>query len=466
MKRSLFVQWMSVLGVCLAGRTIVVLAAPPAQVSERQAEGPPAMSAADLYRPTLMPDRIVLTWTGDPATTQTVTWRTSVDVTRALAEVAVAQPGPQSSKDAVQVEAVTRLFECDSRKWHVHCAPFKDLSPAMLYAYRVGDGTNWSEWFHFRTAPVSPESFSFIYFGDSQIDHRSKWSRVIRQAFADAPRAAFTLHAGDLATQAENDTLWAEWFAAGGWMNAMVPVIATPGNHDYASRKNPDGTRERWLSRYWNAQFAFPANGPPELQGTAYYVDYQNLRVVTLNSNERQAEQAEWLDRILDHDRTWTVVTFHHPIYSTARDRDNASLREMWKPEFDRHGVDLVLTGHDHAYGRSGLLTGEANVQTGTSARSTTGGTVYVVSVSGPKMYDLERKPRTEFRRAAEDTQLYQIISIDGSTLRYEARTATGDLYDAFTLKKRPGQISEMIEQAPTSPERRRPAKEKVEAAG
>ncbi|MGE3315898.1 MAG: metallophosphoesterase, partial [Planctomycetaceae bacterium] len=62
-----------------------------------------------------------------------------------------------------------------------------------------------------------------------------------------------------------------------------------------------------------------------------------------------------------------------------------------------------------------------------------------------------------EMTRAAEDTQLYQIISIDGSTLRYEARTATGELYDAFRLTKQPGKINELTEKIPPIPERRRP---------
>ena len=63
-------------------------------------------------------------------------------------------------------------------------------------------------------------------------------------------------------------------------------------------------------------------------------------------------------------------------------------------------------------------------------------------------------------KRTAEGTQLFQIISIDGDTLRLEAHTALGDLYDAFTLRKRPGQPNELIEQGPGTPERhpQRPA--------
>ncbi|HOA72378.1 MAG TPA: metallophosphoesterase family protein [Phycisphaerae bacterium] len=442
----------------LVAGAVLAFASTSVQAHDNPSDAPPAVPPAELYAPSRMPDRIVLTWTGDTTTTQTVTWRTSVDVTRAFAEIAVADAGPNFPEKAKRIEAKTQPYESDPPEWHLHVVEFRELSPATIYAYRVGDGTNWSEWFQFRTAPTTPEPFSFIYVGDAQTDLRSRWSRVIRQAFIDAPRAAFTLHAGDLVTDADDDALWGEWHGAGSWINAMIPVIATPGNHDYISIKKPDGSRERRVSRHWS-QFTFPANGVPQLPGSVYYIDYQNLRIVSLDSNQLQAEQVEWLDKVLDTDRTWKIVTFHHPIYSTARGRDNVKLRELWKPIFDKHSVDLVLTGHDHAYGRSGLLEAVQNVPTGASVRTPAGGTVYVVSVSGPKMYDLDANPRTEFRRAAEDTQLYQIISIDGTTLRYEARTAVGDVYDAFTLKKRPGQPNEMIEQVPSTPERRRPPK-------
>lgn len=431
-----------------------------AQAPDSSREGPPRMPAAVQHEPSVMPDRIVLTWTGDTTTTQTVTWRTSTDVSLAYCEIAEAEAGPQFPQRARRVNADTRAFRSDLSKCHMHCVELKDLKPGTKYVYRVGDGENWSEWFQFRTASAAPEPFAFLYFGDGQTNLRSMWSRVVRQAYSDAPRAAFTVHAGDLVTTAEDDALWGEWFAAGGWINATVPVIATPGNHDYASAKNADGTSRRWLSRHWAAQFTFPANGPEALANSAYYIDYQNCRMVSLNSNEKQEEQVDWMDKVFsENKKTWTVITFHHPIFSMAKGRDSTPLRELWRPVFDRHGVDLVLTGHDHTYGRSGLVAPETKVPTGTNARSTSGGTVYVVSMSGPKMYDLGPTPRTKVRRSAEDTQLYQIISIDGPVLRYEARTATGDLYDAFTLKKRTGELNEMIEQVPNVPERRRPAK-------
>ena len=145
------------------------------------------------------------------------------------------------------------------------------------------------------------------------------------------------------------------------------------------------------------------------------------------------------------------MITFHHPIYSSAKSRDNKLIRETWQPVFDKFKVDLVLQGHDHTYARTGLT----NSTTGVAAKGESG-TVYVVSVSGPKMYDVGRPPRPEFQRIAEETQLFQIVTIDENELRYRALTATGQPYDGFTLKKRAGQPNELIEQVPETPTRLR----------
>jgi 3',5'-cyclic AMP phosphodiesterase CpdA len=411
---------------------------------------------AELYRATPMPDRIVLTWRGDPARSQAVTWRTDPSIAKGVAQIAVAEAGPAFAAKAKDVPATTSAHTGELGEARYHSVNFEGLEPSTKYAYRVGDGVNWSEWFQFRTADDKPGAFSFIYFGDAQNDVRAHWSRVIREAHFDAPKARFMIHAGDLINHANADAEWGEWFGAGAWLNAMVPSVPTPGNHEYSRDRTRPGSPSE-LSHHWRPQFTLPENGPAGLEETAYWLDYQGTRIVSLNSNEQQQGQVEWIDRVLsDNPNRWTVITFHHPVYSTARGRDNPEIRSLWKPLFDKHKVDLVLQGHDHTYARFGQELSE-NVPTGVNTRSPDGGTVYVVSISGPKMYNLERRPT--MRRAAEDTQLYQIISIDGDTLRYEARTATGELYDAFRLNKRSGQLNELVDEIPATPERRRPAK-------
>ncbi len=398
------------------------------------------------HQPSAIPDRIVLTWDGDPATSQAVTWRTDASVKKAFAEVAVAEDGPFFSFKAERTIADTTPLESNLGNANYHSAVFKNLKPKTRYAYRVGDGENWSEWSQFSTASDQPEPFTFIYFGDAQNELKSYWSRVVREAYRDAPKAAFLLHAGDLVNRGVNDADWGEWFYAGSHIHRMNACVPTPGNHEYASQ---DGKRS--ITKHWRTLFTLPQNGPEELKETVYYLDYQGVRIISLNSNEKQDEQVAWVEQVLsDNPHPWTVITFHHPIYSASKGRDNPTLRNLWQPVFDKYQVDLVLQGHDHTYARSGLMTHE-NVPTGATNFSEKGGTLYVVSVSGPKMYTVERRPF--MRRAAEYTQLYQIISVEKDELRYEARTAMGRLYDAFTLRKREGQPNELIEQIPDTPE-------------
>ncbi|MGL4514264.1 MAG: fibronectin type III domain-containing protein [Lacipirellulaceae bacterium] len=420
-----------------------------------------AFTSREQYAPTPVPDRVVLTWSGDPTTSVDVSWRTQLGVADPVIEWAPADElrgnlAAGMVPTARRVAGESETFTSDLGDATVHSGRISGLAPTTMYVYRVGDDEHWSEWHQFRTASDKDEPFTFVYFGDAQNAIRSLWSRVIREANQHAPRSAFHLHAGDLINHSDSDGEWGEWFEAGGWLNGMIPTIATPGNHEYG-----DG-----LTRHWRPQFSFPMNGPSDLKETVYWIDYQGMRIISLNSNEGIAEQAKWLEEVLsDPDRPkWTTVTFHHPIFSAAKERDNPLIRAAWRPILERHGVDLVLQGHDHAYARSGLggpgnvpSTGDdaavlkttGNVADGVRRKSSS--TVYVVSVSGPKMYELQEK--WEVPRVASGAQLFQVIRVSRDEIRYEARLATGELYDAFRLAKDDAGVSTLTEEVPPSAE-------------
>ncbi|WP_118831156.1 fibronectin type III domain-containing protein [Salinibacter ruber] len=523
------------------------------------------------------PDRVVLSHAADPSSSLSVTWRTDSTVTGAKAQVALATGGPSFYTQARTVEAETQdLHDHKVTGEHVsanyHSVTFEGLMADTLYAYRVGDGERWSEWFHARTASQQPEPFSFVYVGDAQNNVRSHWSRLIRQAYTDAPEIDFLLHAGDLVDNAHRNVEWGHWNAAGGFIQSMVPNIAVPGNHEYAGYRTwrardtfrveveangrqmtgtilePDGNPEPleatssgaapssgrspagdWdynvdngeyvgtlriesdgsgygatlvsedgrarplqdvsvdgntltghflmevekespeqLSVHWHPQFAFPENGPDGMEETVYHLDYQGMRVVGLNSEAAKMDeevlrtQTEWLRSTLreaeqDPGLRWTVVTFHHPMFSSGEGRSNADLRAAWRPILDEYNVDLVLQGHDHTYARGQTK----NLKQGVSARSPEGGTVYVNSVSGAKMYEIKPDRWEHFdgvamERGGENTQLYQVVRVGADTIQFRAYTATGAPYDAFDLV-RPGDggPSRMIERPPAHrPER------------
>jgi 3',5'-cyclic AMP phosphodiesterase CpdA len=271
-----------------------------------------------------------------------------------------------------------------------------------------------------------------------------------------APEARFMIHAGDLVNRAHRNAEWGEWARTGGFFMAMVPSIPTPGNHEYGRLGvvNEEGVDPRRLSVFWQPQFTLPTHGPEGVDAeTSYYIDFQGVRIIALNSARDQERQTEWLDAVLaSNDLRWTIVTHHHPIFSSAGSRDNRELREAWKPIYDRHGVDLVLQGHDHTYGRGRSPALAENLPSGHNLRDDETGTVYVVSVGGRKQYEMKEGfwdgYGAEMDRHAENTQLFQVIRIDGDRLTFEAYTATGELYDTFELVKQEGRPNRFIEGA------------------
>jgi len=404
------------------------------------------VTVAEDHLPGKTPDRIVLTWQTNPATSQAVTWRTDKSITESKGEIVKAHSSPDFVDKAKSIPSKIQETNIDGVKANYHSVNFINLQPNTLYSYRVGSEGNWSEWINFKTANLEESPFSFIYLGDAQNQLKSLWSRTVRKAYSHAPDASFILYSGDLVNKTHSDQEWHEWFYGGSFIHAMRPVLATPGNHEYDKNENGD----QLLDEHWEPTFSFPFNGPEGMKESVYYSDFQGVRFISLNSQlinyvekDRMA-QAEWLESILiNNPNRWTVIFFHHPIYSSKEGRDNPEFRQLFKPIFDKYKVDLVLQGHDHTYGRG------MNIP---SKNKNTGHTMYVVSVSGPKMYNLTTNRWMD--RAGSNTQFYQIITINENLLNFETFTVNGELYDAFQLMKDDNNNNKLINKIPDVPER------------
>lgn len=396
----------------------------------------PAQERVSGFKPTAWPDRIVLNLKGDPAVSMALTWRTDTTVNESIARISRNQPGIFLPDSSITVTGTCSDVRGDGIVSRYHSVYFTGLTPSTKYAYCAGSGSSASEWFTFTTAALSAEPLTFLYFGDSQ-GSISLYSRVIRQAYRSEPEAAFMIFTGDLvdggAGSMLHDDEWGEWYKAGGFITAEVPLLATPGNHEYY---DPADWQKRDLNRYWRPGFTLPENGPAGLEETAYSLDYEGVRIIAVNSNEmlkntKYAEtQTQWVEALLrDNPCRWTVIAFHHPLYSTSAKRDNKILRDMLKPLFDRYGVDLVLTGHDHTYAR-GMVMPEGQEKKGRRA-----GTVYVVSVSGGKQYMQDAEKWWDV--GMTNTQTWQAITVNGNELIYSSYDASGQPVDQFLLKKK-----------------------------
>ncbi|MHC6226151.1 purple acid phosphatase family protein [Pseudomonas sp. X10] len=389
-------------------------------------------------------DRIVLTPGQDASTQMALSFRTDLAQATALLEFGPALASPSLAAKASQVSGDTQRLDSENGPANYHQVRLERLQPDTAYVYRVKGSAGWSEWHQFRTAKASFAPFTFLYLGDTQNDILAIASRTIRQALRSVAHPALVVHAGDLVASRDDlahDDEWGEWTQAGGWSYAAIPQLPAFGNHEYLESLNPDGSENRVLSPHVPAQFALPRNGAPGVDGTSYFSDYQNVRFVVLDGTSAldlgtlQAQTA-WLEDVLRSSQAqWNIVVMHQPVYTCARPEDTEPLKAAWQPVLEHYQVDLVLQGHDHCYSRLTHAEGRQASQAAQHQQQAIG-PVYMVSVTGSKMYSLNDRARSQPDRSAEDTQLYQTIAVEKDRLRVRTYSADDALYDAFDIQR------------------------------
>ncbi len=374
-------------------------------------------------------DQVTLTWSDCPQTTQTIQWRTNMETERgAVAYLKKSAynrftPGKPQVVEATSLPLHTPRVTNDPY-CRRHTVVLTDLEPDTAYLYAVGDGTEegWGELAEFSTAPAEARPFSFIYMGDVQ-NGFERWRTLATRAYRDRPDAAFYLLAGDLVNRGNDRDDWDDFFFNARGVFDRRPVAPALGNHEYHSGQEP---------HLYHALFTLLENGPKTVPAErAYRFRYGNALFVVLDSNLDPEAQTEWLDESLaDPDAVWKFVAFHHPIYSSSPRRDNPWLRDAWLPIFDKHHVDLVLQGHDHAYLRTYPMKENARVDGAAQ------GTIYLVSMAGTKMYEQDKRDYAEV--GFVNTSTFQVLDIQlhGNRLVYHAYDIDGNRVDDFVIEK------------------------------
>ncbi len=365
------------------------------------------------------PDQIMLTWSDDPQTTQTIQWRTSTDVPDGV--VVYAEKASQQYQQVVAERIVLedRLLRND-RYIHRFTAVLRDLKPGTKYVYRVGshDTNNWSDDTEFITAPEKDKPFTFVYFGDT---HRSPhWGKIVSAAFARHPHTAFYTIAGDVVSTGLYRDDWDQLFAYGSDVIKQRPLMPSLGNHD-----DQDGLRARMFCDL----FALPENGPFDKQRESVYsFEYDNAIFLMLAPTYPVASQVEWIDQQLaTTNATWKFAVFHFPPY--MYESDYQDIRDLWGPVFDKYHLDLAMSGHVHYYCRSKPMYNQQPVA------SSSEGTIYVTSVAIPS--GDEDLPDVNYADVHfGGGWLYQTIDIDGKKMTYWSLDIEGNVKDELVIKK------------------------------
>lgn len=374
------------------------------------------------------PDQIILTWSDDPRTSQTIQWRTSTRVNQGYVRY---QKKTDSNafdpKSASRAGATTTPLETprllNDPLVHRHTAVLRDLTPDTTYLYSVGDGsdTGWSQPAEFTTAPAAPKAFSFIYMGDAQ-NGLDQWGALLHESFKSHPEAAFYVMAGDLINHGSERSDYDSFFHNAAGVYDHRTLMPTIGNHECQWR-GPE---------LFLRQYTLPHNGPTGIEpNRAYWFEYGNALFLVPDSNLPPESQAAWMENKLSHSNAkWKFVLYHHPAYSSGGNADNPELRAAWIPLFDKYHVDLALQGHDHAYLRTYPMRANQRVA------SPKDGTIYLITVSGTKGYEQPKHDYIEFGMTKVPT--YQVINLDrdGHRLTYRAYDIHGTVRDEFVIEK------------------------------
>lgn len=375
------------------------------------------------------PEQVHLSWSGDPATSLTVTWTTPMAGPglveyRSRGSTSAWQSAPGVSRKSPGIGGA------------LHRVDLTGLMPGTDYDYRViartmrGDLS--SPVFTTRTAPADPsEPFTCAFFCDTgvigrpggKVDGLRRILDELRQA-----RPLLLLGGGDYAYCDKDPRFGAiadgidAWFRQVQPIAAEIPLMAQFGNHevdlverfaDWAPRfAHPVGRGERCYSyRVGAAHFA------------AFYAPVKSV----------EPDDLAWLDADLAAARAggarWLIVYQHQPIFSHGRSHPaSPAVRRQLAPVLERHRVDLHLSGHDQNFERTFPLRDAARVPlVACQDRRTTPqgvGTIYAkISPSGKRSDiggDFSRfaSPQPDFIAIRDDSaHHYALITVAANTL-------------------------------------------------
>jgi predicted phosphodiesterase len=191
---------------------------------------------------------------------------------------------------------------------------------------------------------------------------------------------------------------------------APYKLLLDAGVKFYASIGNHDDPNERLYK-------------PFNMGGQRYYSFKKgNATFFALDSNYMDFAQLDWLERELSSTTTpWKICFLHHPLYSDGRYHGpDIDLRTHLEPLFEKYGVNVVFSGHEHVYER---LKPEHGIY------------YFVLGNSGELRYrNLRASPGMA---AGFDTDRdFMIVEIAGDKLYFQTISRTGQVVDSGALDR------------------------------
>lgn len=333
-----------------------------------------------------IPAYIIENATADACTMKSISWTADPSQTaqKAVIEYAPANQDFETAKKSVNGESTLKGF-VDAAVL-INNGVITGLQPNTEYQYRVGDGENWSDYRSFRTAiKDADEATNIFILGDTQTEEDSpdtgmKLNRMIAK---DGRDYALGIQLGDSIEKILNYDSWKNFLDLmdqpdGALIN--TDVLHVIGNHEQ------DGDPSASAAK---AMYGIDPS-------TKHYsVTYGNVYVATIDfafDRESLEDAAAWLKQdAAASDAPWKILVLHQPPYYTNPEGGESIIHQILPPAIDEADIDLVFSGHDHAFARTCPLKNYEPVELND-------GTIYYIAGSvGEKSYAAVDNPDFHF---------------------------------------------------------------------
>lgn len=310
----------------------------------------------------------------------------------ALTKSAIATGDSYLASDMCHAPATTVMSQNYRDPGVMYAAVMTDLAPEATYYYKVGDGLTESQVFKFKTPPApgkqsKPTSF-FVYgdLGDWNIkatgpkpEQRTATTIELMRKDMDALSANYVaiLHNGDLSYAMGHTYLWDQFGAMVQPVASEIPYMVGIGNHEYChtsgGEKDPSGAPGNGFhpaeGNYGsdssgecgvptNKRFIMPENGNNVFWWSVEFGLTHHTQISSEHDYTPGSVMYKWLENDLksvDRAKTpWLLLYLHRPMYTSEMyDSDyklSLFIRKNLEPLLAKYKVDVVFSGHYHAY--------------------------------------------------------------------------------------------------------------------
>jgi predicted phosphodiesterase len=170
-------------------------------------------------------------------------------------------------------------------------------------------------------------------------------------------------------------------------LDAGVKFYASLGNHD-------DPNVERLYK-------------PFNMNGERYYrFSKGDVEFFVLDSNYMDPQQLKWVGDSLQASKAkWKIAYFHHPLYNFGKHHGaDVDLRAQLEPMFQKFGVNVVFSGHEHVYERIKPID---NIY-------------YFVMGNSAKLMTKDFHPSDQMAKGFDSDRGFMLVEIDGDQLFFQ----------------------------------------------